>query len=55
MKESELKHTSINLFNEKMSFVRKGVASRGQELSESDRKYIEDSSRDIASLLGYNF
>ena len=55
MKESELKHTSINLVNEKMSFVRKGVASRGQELSESDRKYIEDSSRDIASLLGYNF
>lgn len=55
MKESELKHTSLNLVNEKMSFVRKGVASRGRELSEPDKKFIEDSSRDIARLLGYNF
>jgi hypothetical protein len=38
-----------------MSFVRQGVANRGRELSDSDRKVIEDSSRDLASLLGYNF
>ena len=55
MKESELKHASLNLVNEKMSFVRQGVANRGRELSESDKKFIEDSSRDIAGLLGYNF
>lgn len=55
MKASELKHASLNLVNEKMSFVRQGVANRGRELSESDKKFIEDSSRDIAGLLGYNF
>jgi hypothetical protein len=55
MKASELKHESLNLVNEKMSFVRQGVANRGRELSDSDRKLIEDSSRDIASLMGYRF
>ncbi|CCH96632.1 sulfotransferase domain-containing protein [Microcystis aeruginosa] len=55
MKASELKHASLNLVNEKMSFVRQGLANRGRDLSDSDRKFIEDSSRDIAGLLGYNF
>lgn len=55
MKASELKHASLNLVNEKMSFVRQGLANRGRDLSDSDRKFVEDSSQDIAGLLGYNF
>jgi hypothetical protein len=55
MKASELKHVSFNLVNEKMSFVRQGLANHGRNLSDSDRKLIDDSSRDVASLMGYNF
>lgn len=49
MKDLEKRHRSINFM------VRQGIASRGQELSEDDKKFIEDHTRDLAQLLGYKF
>lgn len=54
MKDSEKKHRSTNIINEKIFFVRKGVASGGQELSDLDIEFIANSATDIARILGYD-
>ncbi len=56
MRLSESKHMSTaRVANQKSSFVRKGEATKGAELSNSDREYIEDVTREVASLVGYDF
>jgi hypothetical protein len=54
MKDSEQKHRSTNIINAKISFVRKGIASGGQELSDLDREFIANSATNIARILGYD-
>jgi hypothetical protein len=55
MKESEKKHRSTNLTNKDIPFIRQAAASKGQSLSDTDRKFIEDASRKIARNFGYQF
>lgn len=55
MRDSENRHTSLRSIHNSTPFVRKGIANKGQELSDIDRKLIENLSADIASLLGYKF
>jgi hypothetical protein len=55
MKASEKKHFPTHKLNPKMSFVREGAAKKGQKLSEEDQNFIEDVTREMASLLGYHF
>lgn len=56
MRASEKKHMSTaRIANQKSSFVRKGEATQGAELSNSDRQYIEDVTRETARLVGYDF
>lgn len=56
MRASEMKHASTYLVKtQKVSFVRQAKAAKGEGLSESDRQYIEEVTRDVAQLLGYNY
>ena len=56
MRESENTHRSTYLIkNKERSFVRKGIAQAGKDLSEEDRKYVEDSTRKIAQMMGYDY
>lgn len=56
MRKSELKHTSTYLNqNRKYHFVGKAKAARGEPLLEEDKKFIEDQTRDIAKMIGYEY
>jgi hypothetical protein len=56
MKESENKHRSTYIIqNNSRQFVRDKKAQRGKDLSEVDREYIENMTRDIAQKLGYDY
>lgn len=55
MRDSEKKHIFLPSTKKNTSFVRQGIATKGQELSDKDREFVENSSRDIANLLGYKF
>ncbi|AFY53078.1 sulfotransferase family protein [Rivularia sp. PCC 7116] len=56
MKNSESNHAStFMLQNQKTSFIRQGKATGGKELSDADKQYIEDVTRDIAQSLGYDY
>jgi len=56
MRKSEQKHASTYITQiRKSSFVRKAQASAGSELEENDKKFIEDYTRDIAKMLGYDY
>ncbi|MGF1479795.1 MAG: sulfotransferase domain-containing protein [Cyanophyceae cyanobacterium] len=56
MKASENTHRSTYLMKSKSKpFVRQGQVTDGKKLSTTDRKFIEDASRDIAQKLGYQY
>lgn len=56
MKASENTHRSTYLIkNQERPFVRQGKAQAGKELPETDRIFIEDSTREIAKLIGYHY
>ncbi|MDJ0701722.1 MAG: sulfotransferase domain-containing protein [Leptolyngbyaceae cyanobacterium MO_188.B28] len=56
MKQSEQESIStFTLKNQKTQFVRKAEMMNGKELTESDKKYIEDETREIAQMVGYDF
>lgn len=56
MKHSEIHHKSTYLVKtQETSFVRKGEATAGKGLSDTDRKFIEDTTRSIAEVVGYHF
>jgi hypothetical protein len=56
MKQSENTHRSTYLIkNKERPFVRKGEATGGKELSDDDRKYIEQETQHIAEIIGYKF
>ncbi|MEM8722821.1 MAG: sulfotransferase domain-containing protein [Cyanobacteria bacterium P01_G01_bin.39] len=56
MRNSELKHNSTNVCNDNQNyFVRQGKVTKGESLSEVDKKFIEDYTRDIAQMIGYEY
>jgi len=56
MRNSETNHSSTFMIkNQKTSFIREGKATGGKELSDLDRKFIEDVTRDIAQSIGYDY
>ena len=56
LKLSENTHRSTYLMQfQSVPFVRKGKATAGEELSDIDRKFIEDNSQNISHLIGYQY
>jgi hypothetical protein len=56
MSQSEALSASTYQFRtQKTRFVRKGEAKGGAELTAADQQFIEDQTRDIAQLVGYDF
>jgi hypothetical protein len=55
MKDLEKRQFPNHTTSAGMSFVRRGTASGGQELSDTDSKFIENLTQDIAQMLGYTF
>ena len=56
MKQSELRHMSAGWLKDgQTSFVRQAKASKGRDLLEVDRQFIEDATRETAQKLGYHY
>ena len=56
MRNSEIKHNSTKFSdNCKNYFVRQAKVTKGKSLTEADKKFIEDNTRDIAQILGYEY
>jgi hypothetical protein len=56
MQKSQDTHRSTYLIKElKASFVNPEQSGKDQALSDEDRKFIEDETREIAQMLGYNY
>ena len=56
MRKSEEVHRSTYVIKtQETCFVRKGEATGGKTLNEADKKYLEDATREVAQLIGYNF
>ncbi len=56
MKITEKKHGSTFLIKtQKTPFVRNGIATGGKELSDTDRQFVEDVTRNIAHIIGYDY
>ncbi|MFB2918689.1 sulfotransferase domain-containing protein [Aerosakkonema funiforme] len=56
MRKSEEAHRSTYVIKtQETRFVRKGEAAGGKSLNEEDKKYVEDATREVAQLIGYNF
>jgi hypothetical protein len=56
MSNNETKLAStFRVRSRKVSFVREGKATGGKELSDLDRQFIEDTTRDLALILRYDY
>ncbi len=58
MKEAELNHkkgATYSIQSQKINFVRQAKVEGGSELSDVDRKFIEDKTRQVAIKLGYEY
>ncbi|MEO0455220.1 MAG: sulfotransferase domain-containing protein [Cyanobacteria bacterium P01_A01_bin.114] len=56
MQQSETRHMSAEWLNAKQtSFVRQAKASKGSSLSDTDRNFIENLTRETAQQLGYQY
>ncbi|NJM87068.1 MAG: sulfotransferase domain-containing protein [Hydrococcus sp. RU_2_2] len=56
MRKSFKQHTSTYLTQiYKGNFVRRAEVTKGQELCDEDKKIIEEKTKDIAKIIGYNY
>lgn len=56
MRNSEINHSSAYLVKtQKSPFVRQGKATGGREMSKSDKEFLENVTRDIAKIVGYEY
>jgi Sulfotransferase domain len=53
MQVSDKLHRSILVKDKEIPFVRKDSALRGKDLSDEDKKFIADKTRDLAQMFGY--
>jgi hypothetical protein len=58
MRLSDCQHRSLpltHMSNAPLALVRRGEATQGKALGEADRQYIENRTRDVARLVGYDY